>query len=84
MQYSYKFFIFFLLKFFDGSVDRTQKHNVFAMAHVIKKDGTSETVCLGFDIPKTKGALGYLICLMKVVSKFLPWDVFFSLVTSLH
>ena len=49
----------------DGSVDRTQKHNVYVMAQVITKDGLIETICLGFDVHKAKGATGYLICVKR-------------------
>lgn len=57
---------------FDGSVDRTQKHNVFVMIQVVKSDATLETLCIGFDIPKKKGAVGYLECIKTVASKVLP------------
>lgn len=67
----------------DGSVDRTQKHNVFVMTQIVKKDGSIGTLCIGFDVPKTNGALGYLQCLKNIVNKLLPWDHFFMLISSI-
>lgn len=67
----------------DGSVDRTQKHNVFVMVQIVKKDARLGTLCLGFDVPKTSGVSGYLNCLKTVVKKVLPWDEFFLLITSI-
>jgi hypothetical protein len=69
---------------FDGSVDRTQKHNVFVMAQIVKDDVEASivTVYLGFDTPKSKGAIGYLNCLKRITKKFLPWKDFLALITS--
>lgn len=68
---------------FDGSVDRTQKHNVFVIIQVVKSDGKLATLCIGFDIPKKKGAAGYLKCIKKIASRVLPWEEIFALITSL-
>lgn len=68
---------------FDGSVDRSQRHNVFAMLQIVKKNRSLVTFCVGFDIPKKKGAVGYIECIKKVTGKVLPWEQFFSFITSL-
>lgn len=65
---------------FDGSVDRTKRHNVFVMVQVVTKDAT---MCLGLDIPKTKGAIGCLYYLKKITRKILPWEDLFELMSSL-
>lgn len=67
----------------DGSVDRTQKHNVFAMVQIVKRDATLATLCLGFDVPKNPGAAGYVQCLKNIVKNVLPWDEFFALIISI-
>lgn len=68
---------------FDGSVDRTQRHNVFVMMQVVKSNATLITLCIGFDIPKKKGAAGYLKCIKKIANKVLPWEKLFALISSL-
>lgn len=67
----------------DGSVDKTQKHNVFVMIQIVKPDASMKNLCIGFDVPETDGAKGYLDCLKKISNKVLPWDEFFALITSI-
>ncbi len=67
----------------DGSVDRTAEHNVYVMGHIIHKDTTVSTLFIGFDVPKNGDVAGYLQCLEEIITKVLPWDDFFELITSL-
>lgn len=66
----------------DGSVDRTQIHNVHVIAHIVKADATTTTLFLGFGVPKTDDAEAYFQCLKDVIKIFMPWNEFFNLVTS--
>lgn len=67
----------------DGSVDRTQKHNVYVMAHIIENDTSNHTIFLGFDIPENGTAAALYQILKDIVEKIMPWDEFFKLVTSM-
>jgi hypothetical protein len=67
----------------DGSVDRAGLHNIYVMAHIVNRDFTTSSLFMGFGIPKTNGVAGYLQCLKSVVADILPWDEFFSFVTSI-
>lgn len=72
----------------DGSVDRTQDHNVFVLVNLVNRDGVMETVFLGFSIPENEevendGAAAYLKCIKTVVKNVLPWEDFLKLSTSL-
>lgn len=67
----------------DAYADRSQKHNLFVMVRVVTKHITVETLCHGFDIPKLKGATGYVECLQGISKTYLPWDDFFKLISSL-
>lgn len=55
----------------DGSVDRTQQHNVYVMAHIVKKDLETVTLFIGFGIPQKGRVSGYLDCLKKVAGEVL-------------
>jgi hypothetical protein len=67
----------------DGSVDRSQKHNVYVLVHVITSDGRLKTFFLGFDIPVGNSALSYQEVTRKIANKILPWDLLLSMCTSL-
>lgn len=67
----------------DGSVDRTQDHNIYVMGHLVNKDATISTVFIGFDVPKQGKAIGVFECMKSVVEKILPWDVCLQLLSSL-
>lgn len=68
---------------FDGSVDRTQKHNLFVVVQIVKSDGNIETLCVGFDVPKEGRAPGYLNCIISIASRMLPWEEFFGIISSI-
>ncbi len=72
----------------DGSVDRTQDHNVFVLGNLIHKDGKMETVFLGFGIPENEEseddcAAAYFQCIKTVITKIMPWAEFLKLMSSL-
>lgn len=72
----------------DGSVDRTQDHNVFVLANIINKDAKMITVFLGFDIPENEededdGAAAYFQCMKTVITNIMPWQEFLKLMSSL-
>lgn len=66
----------------DGSVDRSGLHNIYVMAHILKRDLTTKTLFMGFGVPDTNRVNRYLQCLKTVVQDIIPWDEFFSFVTS--
>lgn len=67
----------------DGSIDRGGIHNVFVLAHIANRDLTTRTLFMGFGIPETSFVEGYHQCVKNVVKEILPWEEFFSLVTSI-
>lgn len=67
----------------DGSVDRMQKHNVYALIHVITDVGKMKTYFLGFDIPLGNGALAYQQVTQNIAEDIVPWDQLLSMTTSL-
>lgn len=67
----------------DGSVDRTQKHNVYVMAHIIGRNTSNNTIFIGFDVPENGTAAALFQILKDIVSKIMPRDDFFKLVTSI-
>jgi hypothetical protein len=67
----------------DGSVDRTQDHNVYVMGHLVNKDTTVSLVFIGFGVPKDRKAEGYFECVKCVVEKILPWESFLPLISSI-
>lgn len=67
----------------DGSVDRTQDHNVYLMGHVVHKNATVSNVFIGFQIPQRGKSLGYFECMKKIVNNIWNWEQCLALVTSL-
>lgn len=65
----------------DGSVDRTQEHNVYTMAQIVNRDATTSTLFLGFGVPKSGNGQHYFDCL-KSVTKDIEWNDLFPLVSS--
>lgn len=67
----------------DGSVDRTQDHNIYVMGHLVNKDATVSTAFIGFEVPKQCKSLGYFECMKRVVEKILPWQLCIRLLSSI-
>lgn len=67
----------------DGSVDRTQKHNVYVMANIVDKDTSNYNIFIGFDIPEDGTAAALHQILKVIVAKIMPWEEFFKLVSSI-
>ena len=60
-----------------------QKHNVYALIHVITDVGKMKTYFLGFDIPLGNGALAYQQVTQTIAEDIVPWDQLLSMTTSL-
>lgn len=79
----------------DGSVDRTQDHNIYVLANVVHKNGTMDTSFIGFDIPKAvplmpngkpekfAPSLEYYNCVKSIANNVVSWDDFIKLISSL-
>lgn len=72
----------------DGSVDKTQDHNVYVLVNVVHRDGSAETLFLGFVVPDKvqvlpngnplpyAKSLAYFNCVKEIVGQTIPWDEF--------
>ncbi len=67
----------------DGSLDRTQGHNIYVMGHMVNKDASVSTVFIGFDVPQEGKAIGVVNCIKSVVAKILPWILCLNLISSI-
>lgn len=67
----------------DGSVDRTQKHNIYVLLHVVHSDGCRATYFMGFDIPDDCKADAYFEIVKKVSNEILPCNELISLICSI-
>lgn len=66
----------------DGSVDRTQIDNIHVLAKVILENGEDELIFIGFEKPKSKGALGYFKAVQTAVNQLIDWKETMNLVSS--
>lgn len=66
----------------DGSVDRTQIHNIHVLAKVILKNGEDELIFISFEEPKSKGALGYFEAVQTAINQIIDWKDTMNLVSS--
>lgn len=66
----------------DGSVDKAGLHNIYVMAHIISDKCTTSTFFIWFGVPEVGRAEGYFECVKTIVSKIMPFDEFFELITS--
>jgi len=56
----------------DGSVDRTLIGNIHVLAKVIMENREDELIFIGFEEPKSKGALGYL-AVQEAINQLMNW-----------
>lgn len=66
----------------DGSIDRMQIDNIHVLAKVIMENGEDELIFIGFEEPKSKGALGYFEAVQTAVDQLIDWKGTMKLVSS--
>lgn len=66
----------------DGSVDRTQIDNIHVLAKVITENGEDELIFIGFEEPKSRGALGYFDAVQTAINQLIDWKETMNLVSS--
>lgn len=68
----------------DGSVDRTQKHNIHVMLNIIEDDGNSCLIFLGFCEPKGNNtAPEYYNCVKEAAGRIIGWNELLRIISSI-